>query len=191
MRLSYPLSNANLGAATPIKVWLKNTGTTTLSNFNLYCYVNGIVLANESPSLNLLPGDSIEYTFTAVGNFNSGVEYHIAILVDVPNDAASSDDVASVIINSTVNILEQTQGKVALSVFPNPAHDTFILQAANLKENAEVNITDISGKRVFNKKLSKEQLEKGIKVTNTFTKGFYMIELKSATETLVEKLVIQ
>lgn len=188
--VSFPINNANLSAATPLKAWIKNTGTTTLSGFNLLCFVNGVLLANESPSFSLNAGDSLEYTFTATGNFISGTEYHIAVLVDVANDAASSDDVASVIINSTVGVTENKGLVSDIQIFPNPNQGVFTVKANTANEPTLLSITDICGKLVFTKTISKEQLISGYQPDLNLAEGLYLIELKNSQSSWIEKLLI-
>lgn len=188
--VSYPITNANLNSATPIKVWLKNTGTTVLSGFNLYCYVNGALLAQELPNLLLLAGDSIEYTFAASGNFTPGVEYHIAVMVDVANDEASSDDVALRIINSTVGLTQTQKPALSISTYPNPTFGIFTIHTTGLNEDAIVRITDAAGKEVYYSPFAAEKLNKGAKISRDFPAGFYFIEVKSKEHKLIEKLSI-
>lgn len=190
MRLSYPTNNAQLGSSTPIKVWLKNTGTTALSGFNIYCFVNGALLTKDVPNLLLLSGDSIEYTFSITGNFVSGAEYHIAALVDVANDAASSDDVASVLINSTVGQIELQQVNPSFGIYPNPSKGSFTLKSDNLKEDVQLTISDISGKILYSAPYTQEKVSKGVILDSNFAEGFYIIELVGKKTHLFEKLII-
>lgn len=190
LRISNPTNNAALNSSTPLKVWVKNTGTTLLSGFNLYCFVNGVLLAHESPSFLLSAGDSLEYTFTATGNFVSGTEYHIAVLVDVANDAASSDDAALVIINSSVGTMQLGSELNQLDVTPNPAGSEFTIVLHNLKTASTIRITDISGKLVYQSEALPVSLNNGLQIQNNFEDGLYFIEVQNENRSLFQKIVL-
>jgi hypothetical protein len=61
MRISYPLTNADLSSNTFVKVWLRNAGTTTITNPEVYYFVNGVKKAQETAPVVLNAGDSVEY----------------------------------------------------------------------------------------------------------------------------------
>ncbi len=60
----------------------------------------------------------------------------------------------------------------AISVFPNPATDHFSLKLNGIA-NAQVMITDLLGKVIYNKAITDSHLE--LKKGNTFTSGLYLI----------------
>ncbi len=190
VRISNPLSNANLSTSTPVKVWVKNNGTTTLSGLHFYCFVNDTLLAHETPSLSLQAGDSAEYTFITNGSFVSGFEYRISVLVAVSGDEASSDDVASVVINSSLGISKTLSQNNSISIYPNPAQGHFSISASIAETSAELSIYDLRGRVVYHTLVAQEDLAKGTEIQLNQPEGFYWIELKNKKENLFEKLVI-
>jgi archaellum component FlaG (FlaF/FlaG flagellin family) len=190
LRISFPLTNANLSATTPVKVWVKNTGTTALSGLHFYCFANDSLQFFETPVLALAAGDSVEYTFSNTLNLISGNMYNIAVLVDADNDEASSDDVASLIINNTVGLFENLSVKNRISVYPNPSNGHFVLQANLSSEPIELSFYDIQGKLVHSCFPSQEQLLNGLKITAPLLDGFYNIKLKTESGVFIEKLIV-
>ena len=190
-RVTFPLTNADLTASTQIKVMIHNTGTTTVTQPNLYCFVNGAQMLHDTPAITLNPGDSVEYVFTAPLSFTSGAEYHIAAMIDATGDQASSDDVALVIINSTVGLTETVADNPALLIFPNPTKGEFTLVAKDIHEDATIKIVDMLGKNVFDAIITKEQITKGFKLSKNFNTGTYLVQLQTASAILYKKLVIE
>ena len=189
--INFPLTNNDLSAVTNIKVMVHNTGTTTISNPDIYYFVNGVQMALETTSFSLNPGDSIEYTFTTTANFIQGNEYHIAALIATPGDQASSDDVASIIINNSVGIGETANDDSGLMIYPNPSKGKFNVIANKIRENSEIKITDITGKTVFKSTVSKEDLQNGFVISTHFQQGTYIVQLITAGKTSYRKLVVE
>ena len=111
-------------------------------------------------------------------------------MVDVANDAASSDDVASVLINSTVGQIESQQVNPSFGIYPNPSKGSFTLKSDNLKEDVQLTISDISGKILYSAPYTQEKVSKGVILDSNFAEGFYIIELVGKKTHLFEKLII-
>ncbi len=81
----------------------------------------------------------------------------------------------------------------AISIKPNPAHDQAILVIqGNIKSASTVTITGMDGKTLLTFPLGpvSRQMEKQINLAG-FSKGIYMVQLKSADITLKGQLVVQ
>ncbi|NVN96484.1 MAG: T9SS type A sorting domain-containing protein [Bacteroidetes bacterium] len=83
----------------------------------------------------------------------------------------------------SVGINEVEKEKKELKVFPNPAKDyvTFIWELPLLKDNAELIITDISGKSITQKTIATKRGQ-WVWDTRTINKGIYLYEIKTNTE---------
>ena len=189
-RINFPLTDNDLTPATPIKVMIRNTGTTVINNPDLFYFINGTQLALESPTITLNPGDSLEYTFTTLANLVQGNEYHVASLIASSGDQASSDDVASIIINNSVGISDMNPSAKSFIIYPNPTHNEFTIIGKGINENATVRIFDMIGKTVFNSSVTKEELHNGYKISTPLEQGTYLIQLNTSEGLINEKLMI-
>ncbi len=190
-RITFPLTDADLSSSTPIKVMLHNTGTTVITQPDVYFFLDGFLITHDTPSLTLNPTDSIEYTFSSPAMLTQGTEYHIAAMIATSGDEASTDDVASVIINGTSGTGSNSNSDSHFSVYPNPSSDTFTLIAKNIYENGEVKITDMFGKTIYIAPVTAENIRSGYKVSSRFEKGTYLIQLITPRKTGYQKLVIR
>jgi hypothetical protein len=88
---------------------------------------------------------------------------------------------------TTLDKAEATQQ--AISVFPNPATDSFNLNLNEI-ENAQVTITNLLGKTIYNKVVTDSylRLQKG----SVFTPGVYLISVTDGSQnTYHTKLIIK
>ncbi|CAN5577658.1 hypothetical protein BH11BAC2_BH11BAC2_17060 [soil metagenome] len=188
-KITYPLTDADLTTSTLVKVMIYNTGTTVITQPTIYYFVNGGQSAAETPTLTINPGDSLEYTFSTVSNFTAGQEVHLAALVAALGDQASSDDVASVVINSTVGIEENNAGK-EITIYPNPSSGAFTVKFASATGNSEIAIVDMIGKTVYQTSPIKDQLNLGVTISQRFDAGTYLIVIKTNSGIYYQKLII-
>ncbi len=190
-QITSPLTNANLSAVTPVSVMIRNTGTTTITQPDLYYFIDGVQMAHETPAITLNAGDSVDYIFATLANFTAGNPYRIAALIAANGDQASSDDVASVIINTAIGVNEINRVDQSISLFPNPSNGEFTLVTKGINENANLFIYDIVGKNIFNASIAKDQLVKGFKLTQHFEAGTYVVQLQTTNEVFYQKLIIE
>lgn len=170
---------------------VRNTGTTIITQPDMYYFVNGLQMAREPTTMTLNPDDSMEYTFNTTTNFTPGAEYHIAAMIDAVNDQASSDDVASVVINSIVGINEIPVEDNSVALYPNPTTGEFTLVVKDIIEKSELLIYDILGKNVLNVSIPENQLTKGFKLSAGLDAGTYIVEVRTSKRFLYKKLTIQ
>ena len=189
--ITFPLTNNDLSASTTIKAMIRNAGNTIITQPDLYYFINGNQMAHETPAITLNPGDSLEYVFTTTSNLIQGTEYHIAAMIVMAGDQASSDDVASIIINNSVNIEDVKSTSQQFSIYPNPAKDEFIIKAKIQEESATVIIINIIGKIVYSASYKKSELNNGVKVASLFDKGAYVVQIQTSGGINNEKLIVE
>jgi hypothetical protein len=85
------------------------------------------------------------------------------------------------------SVFEFSSG-LKVSVYPNPNHGQFTIQADGLKEKLDITLTDVSGKIILKRQMAspgKEEIEIG-----NYPKGRYLLRLSSAGKIKVEKVVV-
>ena len=98
----------------------------------------------------------------------------------------------SVQVFSSVPV-ENFDGKdVDMNLFPNPANNNFTLTVKGMEGNAQIRITDVSGKFVYsdNVTVDVEGSHFNISIAD-FAKGVYMVSITSESATIVKKLVVK
>ncbi len=122
-------------------------------------------------------------TFYAAGNATNG------------NGSTSGDFIytTSLALNeSATGINESENNPIALSVFPNPAHDIINIKYQSLnKANASIRLVSLDGKTVS--VLSNNNIGNGdqnITLPTPEKSGIYFLEVKVGEETTVQKLVV-
>jgi hypothetical protein len=114
-------------------------------------------------------------TFTATANGNYAVEL---------TENGCVDTSACVAI-TTVGIVENSFGD-GLFIYPNPTKGNFSIDLGALYENAQVSITDISGKLVESKSIAQSQV---LNLTIEEPAGIYLISIQAGNKKAVIKLV--
>jgi hypothetical protein len=114
-------------------------------------------------------------TFTATANGNYAVEL---------TENGCVDTSACVAI-TTVGIVENSFGD-GLFIYPNPTNGNFSIDLGALYENAQVSITDISGKLVESKSIAQSQV---LNLTIEEPAGIYLISIQAGNKKAVIKLV--
>lgn len=79
-----------------------------------------------------------------------------------------------------------------MSIFPNPANNELNIQiASEFLINANLSITDLTGKKLLNENISvSEMLNFKLDVSN-YSKGMYFVILKNETGTMILKFIKQ
>jgi len=86
----------------PIAMRIKNLGTTTLSNIPVSYQIDALPVVSETVTATVLPGDSVDYIFTALGDFSVEADYAIVGNVTVVGDAVSSNNTANAAWTNTI-----------------------------------------------------------------------------------------
>jgi len=190
LRISFPLVDADMSAATVIRAWVRNTGTTVISQPVMHGFIDGVLLASEPASFVLNPGDSIEYTFTASANLVQGTTVHIAVLVELAGDEATSDDVASIIINDPVSVNDMNDDEVSFMIFPNPSVDGFTLVSDFQSGLATIEVVNVLGETVYSGQVPASSMKKGIAISHIFSPGTYIVKLYTAKGISFRKMLV-
>lgn len=92
-------------------------------------------------------------------------------------------DAVGVINQATLGLPDSS--KKAIALYPNPASEKFYI--SNLEEDALITIYDISGRKVIQKKIQREE---AITVSE-LNKGIYIVEIISGAKKTNERLVVK
>jgi hypothetical protein len=76
-------------------------------------------------------------------------------------------------------------------VYPNPTTGVFILELPEVKEEAHVIITDISGKLIMHKTMRKDAAPTGSFDMSNYAKGIYLIQVRDGDVNYRTKIVVQ
>ena len=91
---------------------------------------------------------------------------------------------------TTIISVDEIIGNNHLLVYPNPSSGVFYLNSEFLKNNAIINVYDISGRQMLNQ--SNLNSNAVIKLDLSFAeRGLYFVEVKTETGSFVEKIVVQ
>ncbi len=93
------------------------------------------------------------------------------------------------LVNTSTYMLDN-ENVVSADFYPNPVEDRLTIQIENLSVNAELNIYDLSGKNIFNKKIEAGTMNEVINLDELMN-GTYIIELGSNKEILYSQKIIK
>ncbi|MGB0177433.1 MAG: T9SS type A sorting domain-containing protein, partial [Owenweeksia sp.] len=187
-RITSPASAVQLSNTTTVKVMVTNEGALILNTADLYLYVNDSLYAVENTNLNLLPGDSMEYTFNLSPDLSVNQNYDIMVMVDAADDAAS-DDVTSISLFNNIGL--EFQNTENLEVYPNPGPGVFRIRSTGFSGEVQLILLDISGKPVQRETVKGEELNATYKLETKVTPGVYTLELVSDLTRQRVKLIVQ
>ncbi len=110
------------------------------------------------------------------------------------NTAGGSDCgwLDNVVFPATTTIISVNEiiGNNSILVYPNPGNGVFYLSSEFLKDNAKINVYDISGRQILNQINSNNNAI--IKLDLSFAeRGLYFVEVKAETGSFVEKIIVQ
>jgi len=95
-----PVSNCGLSSASNVTVSISNVGLTGMSNFPVSFELNGGTAVTETVTATILPGNSLNYTFTTTVNLQTVGSYDLKSYIAVPGDGDLMNDTVSSIVNS-------------------------------------------------------------------------------------------
>jgi hypothetical protein len=84
--------------------------------------------------------------------------------------------------------VSETQPKEELTLYPNPSSTILFIECERLNAEAELQIIDATGKNVKTEKMKDKKSEIDI---SSLKDGIYFIQMKTGTEMLSKKIVIQ
>ncbi len=143
------------------------------SSYKIYRYENLIGITNNTifTDTNVIEGNNYCYKVTAI---NEDCES------DFSNQACQTC--------LGLNDIENQETKI--NIYPNPTNDKTILNVIGLKEDADVIIYDLSGKKIKSYRLKQGQKELEIDV-NGFATGVYNVNIINLNCNITKKLVIK
>lgn len=101
--LTAPGTNCGFGTADSVKIQVKNFGSDTLTSIPVSYNVNGLGVVTETITTSLLPGDTLNYTFTtATVNLSATGSYTFVLYTSVPTDGNNTNDSISVVVENTL-----------------------------------------------------------------------------------------
>lgn len=88
----------------------------------------------------------------------------------------------------SLSVKDSEKSDDAISIYPNPASDQFTL--TNIQLNTEVSVFTLDGKKVYSVVQTVSQSPLVIKA-NSWSKGVYLVHVKTDTDNIVKKIIIQ
>lgn len=92
-------------------------------------------------------------------------------------------------IPATVGLGLRIADAATLNMYPNPAHDYFVVELPDFNSEAQLIITDINGKRVYQTSILGSGINE-IKINNKFPAGIYTVQLVGNGIYYFEKLIL-
>ncbi len=181
-------SSPNYSATTPVKVMLKNYGSTAISSPTISLWVNGTITAVDNLTTSIPAGDSLEHTFTVQPNFISSNTYDLVVSLNAMNDEAATNDVITKTLEQTVGLVEK-HIKDKLLIYPNPSQGNFTLSGLKLTGDVRLEIYNYSGQLLFVKQYVGSKKE-NLQVAASLKSGMYFIKVKDDAGTFYERLII-
>jgi uncharacterized protein YjdB len=152
----------------------------------------------------------VEFNGTNIGTYTLANTNGVSTLTLPANFVANTDKLYSIRLvctNGTVtvnNVIVESGSETlskklnvkkdigaSFSVYPNPSSDYVTIDLMNVADVDKTNIilTDLTGKVMYTKEVS--QRSRLIIPTNSFSKGIYILSVKTGSENFVQKLIIQ
>jgi hypothetical protein len=87
-----PMSNCGLSATSTVTVKISNVGLSAISNFPVSYVLNGGTPVVETVTATIIPGTSLNYSFTSTVNLQTVGSYTLEATVSVPGDGNTLND---------------------------------------------------------------------------------------------------
>jgi hypothetical protein len=95
-----PVSNCGLSATSNVTVKISNVGLSAVSNFTVSYVLNGGTPVTETVTATIIPGTSLNYTFTSTVNLQTVGSYSIQAYVAIAGDGDALNDTVLSTVNS-------------------------------------------------------------------------------------------
>ncbi|NVO02861.1 MAG: T9SS type A sorting domain-containing protein [Bacteroidetes bacterium] len=185
-----PAGTSSAGSPTTVIIKIKNYGADTLHSIPVQYKVNAFTAVSETWTGTLLPGDSVNYTFTTP--FNSPIStYVLCSKTILPSDAIITNDEKCTNIAVGIETFDKNSLYLMQNI-PNPTNGITLINY-NLPTEGKVNfkITNLLGQNIYS--FSKNEMMGNHKVefnTSNLSKGIYYYSLQFNGKLLVKKMVI-
>jgi len=130
-------------------------------------------------------------TLTLPANFVANTDKLYSIRLVCTNGTVTVNNVIVESGSSSKMLNVNTPNEPSFSVYPNPSSDYVTIDFMNVADvdKTNINLTDLSGKVVYTNEVS--QTSRLIIPTTSFSKGIYILSIKTGSKSFVQKLVIQ
>lgn len=201
-----PAVDASPGGYTDLKFKLKNNGSAPLdlrvrrenvqspSGYNNTICINGFCYpANQDApqgGITLAPGD-VDSTFYGTFNNPNGTSGDLCVTYVVYNAA---DETQFVTVRAfygaclTASVAENSLETINLSAFPNPASGS-VLVKYNIATDAQLIITDITGKTLKNIRLNGGTQSAQVDISD-LRAGIYVYSIQSGSKRIISKKLV-
>ncbi|HBX52107.1 MAG: hypothetical protein A2275_04755 [Bacteroidetes bacterium RIFOXYA12_FULL_35_11] len=116
--------------------------------------------------------------------YTSGTSFQVKLVAT--NNCGTDTIVQTVTLNPTgINAIGNISN---ISIYPNPAFDSFVAEVEYLKEDFVLSLVSITGQELFSKKLNSEQT---IVSLDGIAKGVYMIKIQGSETLYLKRLIVQ
>lgn len=165
------------------RVW---TGYTDINNvfINTTIYVPSTAVKNVSTGMRLILNNDVAPNTPSdegCGTYTSGETEDFNLIIRDKNDPTSIPEVTN---------------DISMNLYPNPTNGRVLVQINKKQVTSELHlvITNLVGVKIYDSKLtastSFKEIEKEIDLSNV-PSGVYFVELNSASEKIVKKLIVQ
>lgn len=134
----------------------------------------------------------LDDSFTETSTLLEDGETIYTFSIDANNSLSKATDRFSIRTEARLTVNNNSL-LTGIHLFPNPLNEgAFYIHAPKLNgEQVEVNITDMTGRRIYNNMLNCQDNRIAISVNNSLTTGIYLVTLKFAGEENTYRLVKQ
>ena len=149
---------------------------------------DGVVIGTITPT------SSTAFNYYTTNSFTVSAGTHRIMFsgTSAPDNTAFIDKVSLVLATSNNRIglstKESEKSDDAISIYPNPATDQITL--TNVQINSEVSVFTLEGKKVYSAVQTLKQSPLVIKA-NSWSKGVYLVHVKTDTDNIIKKIIIQ
>lgn len=159
---SVNLLDAVTAGAKTVYIELRNKGSVSIENAEIGYVINNSNETVETINLNLEPGANTTHEFE-IADFDESQPGLVVAFTDTQDDQVSSNNSRQIGFGGYTNVEKKLEQQL-VEIYPNPVED--ILKFDGLSEPTLIQISDVSGKTIFNQVLTDEvnvsELEAGI-----------------------------
>ncbi len=132
----------------PLTMTIHNTGNKVVSNPSVQYYNNGILISTEMVTTTIEPGQSTNYEFSTLADFQKDNDYELVAVVNLSEDQNSNDDAIGLKLISEATITAIGNDlKRRINIFPNPSrHGTINVKGLETNKVYVIKLFDLNGR---------------------------------------------
>lgn len=168
-----------------VKLTIRNTGTTAVSNPSVAYYVNDDFILEETIDGTIDAGAVLQHEFSTVDGFTAGQDNYVIAVVTAASDENVSDDAIGTNLDDELTHVEEVfEGRVR--VFPNPSAGLVQIEMSEALLNGNLELFDLNGRL-----LQQQPIQDLNERMNIATQGIYFLRLtNNLGQTRFEKVVV-